>query len=65
MSIKTNKSYTKRMKITKNGKILVRAAGQDHFNARERTRTSMGKHRMLSIGHNMKNKAKSRFLATQ
>ena len=58
--IKTTKSYTKRLKVTKNGKILARATGQNHFNARERTRTSMKKRRMNSII--MKNKAKSRFL---
>ena len=58
--IKTTKSYTKRLKVTKNGKILARATGQNHFNARERTRTSIKKRRMTSII--MKNKAKSRFL---
>ena len=60
MTTKTTKSYAKRLKVTKNGKILARATGQNHFNARERTRTSMKKHRMNSIV--MKNKAKSRFL---
>ena len=63
MSIKTTKSYSKRFKITKNGKILSRKAGQNHFNAKERTRTSMNKHRMVTV--NMDNKSKSRFLATQ
>jgi len=60
MSIKTTKSYKKRLKVTKNGKILARATGQNHFNARERSRTSMKKHRMSPI--HMDNKAKSRFL---
>lgn len=58
--IKTNKSYAKRLKVTKNGKILSRKAGQNHFNARERTRTSTNKRRMNAIY--MDNKAKSRFL---
>lgn len=62
MSIKTNKSYLKRLKVTKNGKILARKPGQNHFNARERTRTSLSKRRMSVI--QMDNKAKSRFLAT-
>ena len=35
MSIKTNKSLTKRLKITKNGKILSRAPGFNHFNAKQ------------------------------
>lgn len=61
MSIKTTKSYLKRLKVTKNGKILARKAGQNHFNARERTRTSIAKRRMNAI--HMDNKAKSRFLA--
>lgn len=33
--MKTNKSYTKRLKVTKNGKIVARKAGQNHFNARQ------------------------------
>jgi ribosomal protein L35 len=63
MAIKTNKSYLKRLKVTKNGKILARKAGQNHFNARERSRTSMSKRRMVTI--HMDNKAKSRFLVNQ
>lgn len=59
--IKTNKSYLKRFKITRNGKILARRPGQNHFNAKERTATSMAKHRTIVVS--MDNKAKSRFLA--
>jgi len=33
--MKTNKSYTKRIKVTKNGKLVARRPGQNHFNARE------------------------------
>ena len=33
--MKTNKSYTKRLRVTKNGKILARTPGQCHFNAKE------------------------------
>jgi ribosomal protein L35 len=32
--MKTNKSFTKRLKITKKGKILARKSGQNHFNAK-------------------------------
>ena len=32
--MKTNKSFTKRLKITKKGKIISRKAGQNHFNAK-------------------------------
>lgn len=63
MSIKTNKSYLKRFKVTKNGKILSRKPGQNHFNAKERTRISMSKRRMSPV--KMDNKAKSRFLVNQ
>lgn len=57
---KTVKSYAKRLKVTRNGKILARKAGQNHFNAKERTRKGMSKRRMNSI--HMNNDAKSRFL---
>ena len=60
MAIKTNKSFLKRFKVTKNGKILSRKPGQNHFNAKERSRTSMSKKRMVHVF--MDNKAKSRFL---
>ncbi|MBU2579262.1 50S ribosomal protein L35 [Patescibacteria group bacterium] len=33
--MKTRKSITKRFKITKNGKILGRAMGQDHCRAKK------------------------------
>lgn len=34
-TMKTNKSYTKRIKVTKNGKLVARKPGQNHFNARQ------------------------------
>lgn len=33
---KTYKAYTKRLKVTRRGKVLSRIPGQDHFNAKER-----------------------------
>lgn len=33
--MKTRKSITKRFKITKNGKILRRRSGQDHYRAKK------------------------------
>ncbi len=41
--MKTNKSYTKRLKVTKNGKILARAKGQNHFNAKVSGRGNLAK----------------------
>lgn len=35
MAQKTNKSYTKRLKITKTGKIIGRKPGFNHFNAKQ------------------------------
>lgn len=44
MSIKTNKSLTKRLKVTKNGKIMSRAPGFNHFNAKQsRTKQLAGR----------------------
>lgn len=45
MKLKTNKAISKRFKVTKNKKITMRAAGQDHFNAKERGRTRRNKRR--------------------
>lgn len=58
--MKTNKSYAKRLKVTKNGKILARKAGQNHFNAKERRRAQLSKKR--SVPFTISNKAKSRYL---
>jgi len=59
--MKTNKSYSKRLKVTKNGKILNRKSGQNHFNAKERREDQLNKKRPKKFS--MTNKAKSRFLA--
>ena len=61
--MKTNKSYTKRLKVTKNGKILAKKPGRDHFNAKE------GRQKQLSRKswrlYILKPKARSRFLGKQ
>lgn len=43
--MKTNKSYTKRIKVTKNGKLVARRPGQNHFNARESGRDRLKRKR--------------------
>jgi len=58
--MKTNKSYAKRVKVTKSGKVLVRRPGINHFNAKESRSTQMAKKRRLSLL--MGKKAKQRFL---
>ncbi len=47
--MKTNKSYTKRIRVTKNGKLVARKAGQNHFNAKERNRTKSAKRRSVNL----------------
>ncbi|HEX2792271.1 MAG TPA: 50S ribosomal protein L35 [Candidatus Paceibacterota bacterium] len=58
--MKTNKSYSKRIKVTRNGKLVVRKAGQDHFNAKERSRTKGPKGRAQSL--TVTNDVRRRFL---
>lgn len=33
--MKTNKAYSKRIRVTRNGKLMSRRPGQDHYNALE------------------------------
>lgn len=39
--MKTNKSYSKRLKLTKNGKIISRKPGFNHFNAKQSRTTQL------------------------
>ncbi len=47
--MKTHKATAKRVIITRNGKILHRTAGQDHFNAREPGKVTRNKRRDRSL----------------
>ena len=47
--MKTNKSYTKRIKVTKNGKLIARKPGQNHFNARESGRQRLDRKRTQEL----------------
>lgn len=47
--LKTHQATAKRIKISKKGKFLKRAAGQDHFNARESGVQGMNKRRDVSL----------------
>lgn len=58
--MKTNKSFTKRLKVTRNGKIIARGAGQNHFNSKETRRQQLNKKRTQAIV--MSNRDKRRFL---
>lgn len=60
MAMKTNKSYAKRIKVSKNGKLLTRKTGQNHFNSKDRRRQKAAKGRNAEFHMSMKEK--SRFL---
>ena len=57
---KTNKSYRKRLRVTKTGKVLGRKSGQDHFNAKESRKKQLNQKRPRVFG--IKNKDLSRYL---
>ncbi len=58
--MKTNKSFSKRLKLTKNGKLIGRKPGFNHFNAKQaRTTQLSGRKRKAFI---IKNKPKSHLL---
>ena len=58
--MKTNKSFTKRLRVTKNGKILGRKPGFNHFNAKKsRTKELAGR---KAVNFNITNKAKSHLM---
>lgn len=61
--MKTNKSYKKRLKVTRTGKVLSRKAGQNHFNAKEARIDQLNKKRKRPV--QMTNVEKRRFLANQ
>lgn len=48
--LKTIKAIAKRFKVTKNGKVIKRVAGQGHFNARESGKETRNKRRDLVLG---------------
>ena len=60
MAMKTNKSYAKRLKVTKSGKILARKTGLNHFNSKERHAAKAAKGSRGEF--HMSQKERSRFL---
>ena len=59
--MKTNKSYTKRIRVTKKGKLVARKGGQDHFNARDNRKTRTKKRQAQFVSMNRGDRA--RFLS--
>jgi ribosomal protein L35 len=62
MTGKTNKSFKKRLRVTRTGKILARAKGQNHFNARERRVKQLQKRKLSPVV--LSSKVKNRFIHT-
>lgn len=60
--MKNLKTFSKRLRVTKTGKILARKRGQDHFNAKERRAGKTGKHKLAPVVFT--NKAISRYQLT-
>jgi ribosomal protein L35 len=58
--MKTNKSFTKRLKVTRTGKILARKAGGNHFNAKEKRSKQLNRKKAMTLHFN--SKLKARFL---
>lgn len=58
--MKTNKSYTKRLKLTKNGKMVARKSGKNHYNAKRSGAKTLDGKRTRNI--TITNKSKAKFL---
>ncbi|MCI0680144.1 hypothetical protein L0Y41_02255 [bacterium] len=58
--MKTNKSFTKRIRVTKKGKLLARKGGGNHFNAKERRVNQLERRHPERLSFS--GKTKSRFL---
>lgn len=51
--MKTNKSFKKRIKVTRKGKILSRKSGHGHFNAKQKRikQLDQKKHRTIKMSN--------------
>ena len=61
--MKTNKSYKKRIKVTRTGKMVTRSKGHNHYNSAETGRKGISKRRSDTTSLRMTNKTKKRFLS--
>jgi ribosomal protein L35 len=60
--MKTNKSFTKRIKVTKNGKLVARKPGPNHFNARQTGRQRLARKRTNTLANLLGPRDMARFL---
>jgi ribosomal protein L35 len=47
--MKTNKSYTKRIRVTRTGALVARKPGQNHFNAKQSGASRTAKRRATTV----------------
>jgi ribosomal protein L35 len=60
--MKSNKSFLKRLRVSKNGKIIARVPGHNHFNAKESGSGRQRRRRQTGFHAAMDATARSRFL---
>lgn len=63
--MKSNKSFLKRLRVTKKGKIIARVPGHNHFNAKRSGGEKQRKSRSVDFHATMSNSDKSRFFPNQ
>ena len=59
MKAKTKKAFAKRINVTKNGKMLIRKGGQDHFNSRDSGKVTKAKRRDSNLSESYRHSVKS------
>lgn len=59
---KTYQAGAKRMRVTKNKKVVHRTAGQDHFNSRESGKVTKGKRRNRVLSGSYTRSVKTMFI---
>ena len=56
--MKTKKIFTKRLKVSRNGKVTARVPGQNHFNAKESSARRMARKRSVALNISKRVRAK-------
>ncbi|MBP9856041.1 MAG: 50S ribosomal protein L35 [Candidatus Pacebacteria bacterium] len=59
--MKTNKSLAKRLKVTRNGKVMARKPGHNHFNAKASRKSQLSAKRPATLA--MGQRTRRRFLS--
>lgn len=59
MAMKTHKALSKRVRITRTGKVMKRKAGQGHFNSRESGNTTRNKRTDVAFAANIRRALKA------